>query len=183
MATATTPITARVHRLSVEDVYKMVAAGILEEDGRLELEEGVLVEMTPVGIDHEDVAGWLNAHFGRAGGDVYQVRVQSTFLTSGGYVLPDVMLITPRRGEAPSTAHLVVEVAQSSHARDREKARHYAAADVPEYWIVDVPARTVTVHRGPLAGEYRETETYRDGQTVVPLLTGAPPVDVSALLG
>jgi len=180
MATATS---ARVHRLTVEDVYKMVAAGVIEEDDRLELQEGVLVEMTPVGMDHEDVASWLIDHFGRAAGEHWQVRVQSTLLVPGGYRLPDVMLVERRRGEVPATAHLVVEVADTSQARDREKARDYAAIDVPDYWIVDVPARTVTVHRSPLAGSYRSIEPYRDGQTVAPLLTGAPPVEVSALLG
>jgi len=180
MATVTT---ISVHRLSVEDVYKMVEVGILGEYDRVELEQGVLVEMVPVGIEHEDVASWLNALFARAASEPWQVRVQSTFLVGGGFLLPDVMLVSPRRGEAPSTAHLVIEIAQSSHARDREKAGHYATADVPDYWIVDLPGRSVTVHRGPLAGAYRQVETYGDGQTVTPLLSGAPAVDVTALLG
>ncbi len=83
----------------------------------------------------------------------------------------------------PATAQLVVEVAESSHARDRDKARAYAAADVPEYWIVDLPGRTVHVHRHPLAGAYQEHEAFADGDEIKPLLTDAPAVDVSALLG
>lgn len=180
---ATTATTVPVHRLTVEDVYKMVAAGVLDEDDRVELDQGVLVEMVPVGMEHEDAASWLIDHFGRAAGEAWQLRVQSKLLVPGGYRLPDVMLVARRRKEVPATAYLVVEIADTSHARDREKARDYAAIDVPDYWIVDIPARTVTVHRGPLAGAYRQVETCGDGQTVTPLLSGAPAVDVSALLG
>jgi len=105
-------------------------------------------------------------------------------LVAGGFVLPDVLLVARLpRSALPATAHLVIEVAQTSQARDREKARDYALADVPEYWIVDLPGRTVHVHRRPLAGAYRDHETFADGGSVKPLLTDAPAVDVSALLG
>jgi Uma2 family endonuclease len=94
------------------------------------------------------------------------------------------MLIAPLpRNEQPTTAHLVVEVAQSSQARDADKARDYAAADVPEYWIVDLLARAVVMHRHPLADAYQVAETFADGTSIKPLLADAPAVDVSALLG
>jgi Uma2 family endonuclease len=173
-----------VHRLSVEDVFKMVASGVLDEDDRIELVEGVLVEMVPIGAEHDGAAAWLTRHFARVQTDAWEVRVQSTFLISGGYLLPDVTLVPPPgRHEQPTTAHLVVEVAQTSQARDHEKAGNYAAADVPEYWIVDLRARTVIVHRRPLAGAYREITTYADGATIEPLVDGAPAVAVTELLG
>ena len=87
------------------------------------------------------------------------------------------------RSTLPATAHLVIEVAQTSHARDREKASDYAAAGVPEYWIVDLPGRTVHVHRHPLDGTYQQHTTFADGTSIEPLLADAPAVDVSALLG
>lgn len=180
MATVTIP----VHRLTVEDVYKMVASGVLDEDDRIELVEGVLVDMVPIGAEHDGATEWLNDRFGRVPNRAWRVRVQSTFLVPGGYLLPDVALVAPGpRSEQPTTAHLVIEVAQTSQARDREKARDYAVADVPEYWIVDLLARAVVVHRGPLAGAYQQVVTFADGDTITPLLAGAPPVDVSALLG
>jgi Uma2 family endonuclease len=77
----------------------------------------------------------------------------------------------------------VVEVAQTSQGRDREKARDYAAADVPEYWIVDLAARNVVVHRRPIAGAYDEVTTYVDGDVLRSLLEDVPPVVVSELLG
>jgi len=177
-------VAAPVHRLSVEDVFKMVETGVLDEDDRIELVEGVLVDLVPIGPEHEDAVQWLNNHFTGASGRSWNVRVQSMLLVTGGYLLPDIQVLDllPRRS-LPTTARLVIEVAYSSHARDHEKACDYAAADVSEYWIVDLPARTVVVHRRPLAGSYREITTFADGDSIQPLLAGAPAVDVTELLG
>jgi Uma2 family endonuclease len=182
--TSLAPRPAGVHRLSVEDVYAMVAAGVLDEDDRIELVEGVLVDMVPIGAEHDAAVGWLSDRFQRIQDRTWWVRVQSTLLVRGGYVLPDLIVIEPLpRSQQPTTALLVVEVAQTSHARDREKARDYAAVDVPEYWIVDLPGRNVTVHRRPLAGRYEDVVTHADGKSLQPLVDGAPVVSISELLG
>ncbi len=178
------PVAAPVHRLSVEDVYKMVESGVLEENERVELVEGVLVDMVPIGAEHDGATAWLTGHFARVATGAWEVRVQSVLLVAGGYLLPDLTLVAPLpRSAQPSTAHLVVEIAQTSQARDHEKARDYAAADVAEYWIVDLLARTVIVHRGPLAGAYEEITTFADGASIKPLLADAPEVGVTELLG
>ncbi len=177
-------IAAPIHKLSVEDVYRMVEAGVLEENDRVELLEGVLVDMVPIGAEHDGAVEWLTNHFAGAAAEAWRVRVQSMLLVAGGFLLPDVTLVDRMpRSVLPATAHLVVEVAETSHARDRDKSRAYAAADVPEYWIVDLPGRTVHVHRHPLAGAYQDHETFVDGGSIKPLLTDAPAIDVSALLG
>ena len=112
------------------------------------------------------------------------MRVQSMLLVSGGYLLPDLLVVDPPpRGTLPATARLVIEVAQTSQARDAEKAGDYAAANVAEYWIVDLLARNVIVHRHPLAGAYQEDRDVRRRHLVKPLLADAPAVDVSELLG
>ncbi len=178
------PATVPVYRLSVEDVYRMVEAGVLDEDDRIELVEGVLVEMTPIGPEHDGALAWLTRHFASVVSAAWEVRVQSTFLVAGGYLLPDLMLVEPLpRTAQPTTALLVVETAQNSQVRDREKARDYAAAGVLDYWIVDLAARVVLVHRKPLAGGYGEIATFEEGDSVGPLAAGAPVVDVSELLG
>jgi Uma2 family endonuclease len=178
------PVTVPVHRLSFEDVCRMVEAGVLDEDDRVELAEGVLVDMVPVGAEHDGAVAWLTRHFARVDSATWDVRIQSVLLIAGGYLLPDLTLVAPLpRSEQPSTAHLVIEVAQSSQARDHEKVRDYASADVDEYWIVDLLNRTVVVHRHPLAGAYQEITTFADGASIDPLLADAPAVDVSALLG
>lgn len=183
-ATAAMLRPAGVHRFSVEDVYAMTAAGLFEENARIELVQGVLVDMVPIGAEHDGALAWLNAHFHGVRDRVWGVRIQSVLLVQGGYVLPDLSIVEPLpRSRQPTTALLVVEVAQTSQARDREKARDYAAADVPDYWIVDLAAREVTVHRRPLAGVYAEVTVYADGDLLSPLLADAPDVAVSDLLG
>lgn len=178
------PSTVPVHRLSVDDVHRMVAAGVLDEHARVELVQGVLVEMVPIGPEHDATLEWLTEHCAGAGSRGWRLRVQSTLLVAGGYLLPDLMLVEPLpRTRQPATALLVIEVAQTSQARDRDKARDYAAADVPEYWIVDLVARDVTVYRNPIAGIYDDVMTYADGDSVQPILADAPAVAVSELLG
>lgn len=177
-------IAAPIHRLSVEDVSRMVEAGVLAENERVELVEGVLVDMMPIGAEHDGAAEWLIGLFAGVRTQAWRVRVQSMLLVTGGYLLPDLSLVAPLpRNELPTTAHLVVEIAQTSHVRDREKARAYATAGVPEYWIVDLPGRTVEVHRQPQDGAYTQHTTFADGSSISPLVVDAPAVDVSALLG
>lgn len=160
----------------------MVEIGVLDEDDRLELVDGVLVQMTPIGAEHDGAVAWLTRHFARVEG--LEARVQSTFLIPGGYLLPDLTLVEPLpRSEQPWTAPLVVEVAQTSQARDREKAADYARAGVPDYWLVDLPGRTVSVHREPSSAGYGRVERHGDGTTIVPRAASDLSVDVTELLG
>lgn len=178
------PATVPVHRLSFDDVLRMVEAGILDEDDRIELVDGVLVEMSPIGAEHDGALAWLNGRLARVADARWEVRVQSTFLIPGGYLLPDLLLVEPMsRHQQPETALLVVEVAQTSQARDREKGLDYARAGVPDYWVADLPARTLTVRRDPTSSGYRSAQTFADGDTVTPLAPGAPPVAVTELMG
>jgi Uma2 family endonuclease len=178
------PTTVPVHRLSVEDVHRMVAAGVLGEDERIELVDGILVEMTPIGAEHDGALAWLTRHLASPAADAWEARIQSTFLIPGGYLLPDLALVEPLpRTRQPETAVLVVEIAQTSQARDSEKAADYAHAGVPDYWLVDLPGRVVIVHRGPEPGGYGRVERLGDGATLTPIAEGTPPIEVSELLG
>lgn len=155
----------------------MVEAGILGENERVELEDGVLVELSPQDIKHEVAKERLNFYFGQAG---LRVRVEAMFLTPLGYILPDLQVAeTFSLTEHPRTVPLAIEVANTSHQRDRAKAAKYAAAVVPEYWIVDVVGEAVTVHREPAGEEYRTVVEHRSG-TIQPLLP-APPLELAEL--
>lgn len=161
----------------------MVEAGILDAHERVELVDGVLVEMSPIGPRHDEVVEWLTRHFVKASGDAFRVRVQSTFLTpGGGFFEPDIIVFAAiPRGRHPDAALLVVEVAYTSHAWDARKAATYAAAGVHEYWIVDVKGDELLVHRSPAGDTYASVERFVPGDLVTPLID-APPVDVAALL-
>jgi Uma2 family endonuclease len=149
MATQVASPAAALYRFSVEDVLAMVAAGILDGHARVELIDGVLVEMSPIGPQHGGALEWLMAHFVPATGDGLRVRVQDTLLTpGGGFFQPDLFVIEPiGRDRLPDRALLVVEIAYTSHSHDRWKAGTYATAGVPDYWIVDVVRDEVLVQR------------------------------------
>jgi Uma2 family endonuclease len=178
------PQTVPIHPLTVDDVMAMVRAGILDEHARIELVDGVLVEMVSPGPQHGGALEWLTAHFVKGSDEAYRVRVQDTLVTPGrNFLMPDLMVIMPLpRDRLPDSALLVVEIAYTSRARDVEKAETYAAVGVPEYWIVDVDRDDVLVHRQPRAGTYTSVERFVPGDVITPLVA-APPVDVAALLG
>jgi Uma2 family endonuclease len=183
MATQVASQAAPVYRLSVQDVLAMVVAGILDEDKRLELVDGVLVEMSWTGPRHAGVVEWLITHIAPALGGALRLRVQDTFLISEhGFVVPDLMVIEPiGRDRLPDRALLIVEVANTSHRRDAEKAATYARAEVPDYWIVDVVRNELLVHRAPAGDAYADVTRFVAGDVVSPLVDVAP-VDVAALL-
>lgn len=159
-------------RWTYEDWERMVAGGIVDEDERLELVDGELVCMTPVGDRHmytvDLVAEYLWSQMrGRA-----VVRVQSPLKFSTGEApVPDVVLLRMTedryrvRKAGPWDALLVVEVSDSSVARDLAKAGQYAQAAIPEYWIVDVNRPAVLVHLAPEGGEYTDVRRYGRGQS------------------
>ena len=106
----------------------------------------------------------------------------STRSSPDGFVVPDFQVASEfTRGEVSRWAPLVVEVAQTSQRRDREKAAVYATAGVPEHWLVDVLGEAVTVHRDPADGTYATRAEHRDGE-LRPLLP-APPLALDALFG
>ena len=85
---------------------------------------------------------------------------------------PDIAIVDIAPGgyldRHPTTAHLVVEVADTSVAVDREMARLYAAARTPEYWLIDLGARTTTIYTEPTADGYRRTRTVAADETLAP---------------
>jgi Uma2 family endonuclease len=171
-----------LHRLSVEDVLRMYETGVLTPEERVELIDGVLVDVSPPGADHASIVSWLTRHFVIGCADS-EVRIQDHLLVAGGFVLPDLMVVEPvPRGSLPSTATLVVEVAVTTQRHDTAKALRYARAGVDEYWLVDVVARTVRVHEEPSADGYRRVVVHDDRAVLSPP-ADAPPVAVGDMLG
>ncbi|HTN26046.1 MAG TPA: Uma2 family endonuclease [Solirubrobacteraceae bacterium] len=171
-----------LHRLSVEDVFRMADAGILGEEDRVELIDGVLVDVLRPSPEHSTIVSWLNRHFVLGCPD-WDVRVQDLLLVEGGFVLPDLMVIERlARDRHPATAALVVEVSITTLRHDTTKARRYARAAVGEYWLVDVVGRSVTVHHLPSPDGYLRVAVHGD-DAVLAAPAGAPPVALAELLG
>ena len=140
-------------RYTKERYFRLVVEGVLQPDDRVELLEGVVVAMAPQNPRHA-VAGDLVADaVRRAVGERGAVRVQRSFV-AGRYSVPEpAVAVVPGRlrdygRSRPTAALLVVEVADSSLAQDRiTKAAIYAAAGIPEYWIVNLRNDHVEVFR------------------------------------
>lgn len=173
---------------TVDEVYRMLEVGILAEDEHVELLDGELVVVTPQGPAHSSLAVVIRRLLEKAYGDGFHVRDHSPFLVSQRTLPePDVSVI---RGEPADyldalptvgDAVLLVEVAVTSRALDRRKARYYAEAGVPAYWLVDVPQRRVEVRERPEDGEYRLMRVADFGETLALPELGEP-LEVRALL-
>jgi len=176
-----------IHPIDIERYELMVERGVLGEDDHVELLKGMLSEMSPQGDDHSELLAWLNELFtvhARSGG--YQVRPQLPMrLPPASMPEPDLALVArpPERRGHPEHAWLAIEVSVTSQATDLGvKAELYAAAGIDELWVVDVPARTVHVHRAPTLAGYTEVSRATTGELRCSL-PGAPVIDVGALFG
>ena len=160
------------HRFTVEEFRKMGEAGIFGEDDRVELVEGEIVEMTPIGWRHvESVNALTGVLADLRGAGRFVVSVQNPLvLGEHGEHYPDLVLYRAGvRGRVPEArdALVVVEVADTSVSYDRNiKLPLYASAGVPEAWLVDLRAGVVEVHSGPQASGYGEVRMYARGEMV-----------------
>lgn len=184
-------VAGRPVRFTTEEYYRLGEAGILGEDDRVELIEGEIVDMTPIGSHHAGSVKRIVAFFrARMGNEVVLSVQDPVALRDGLEPQPDVMLLRFREDfytdSHPTSAEvlLLVEVADSSVAYDRmEKADLYAANDVVEYWLVDLTKQAILVHTSPSALGYRSVETKRREDTWTSTMLPALSVRGQDLLG
>lgn len=156
-----TPVLKRL--FTVDEFHQMAEAGVFGEDDRLELLDGEIVQMTPIGSRHAACVMRLNAWFSQVGQSRALVSVQGPLvLAEGTELYPDIALLRPRAdfyGQShprPSDVLLLVEVTDTTGDYDRRlKVPRYARAGIPEVWVVDLRARAIDVYDRPMAGEYR----------------------------
>ncbi|HVW23813.1 MAG TPA: Uma2 family endonuclease [Polyangiaceae bacterium] len=151
---------------------QLVALGVFQDE-RIELLDGVLVPMSPIGPRHSSAIDQLTLLLVRALGDRARIRVQNPFIASEISEPQPDLLVAPLRSyteDHPDEAYLVIEVAESSLRIDRgRKLRIYAERGVPEYWIVDVVARRIEVHREPDGSTFRTVRVHEGGGAIEPL--------------
>jgi Uma2 family endonuclease len=162
--------TRTLHRLSPELYDRMVEAGLLADEP-VELVDGLLIHMTPQGWEHASVIRYLTQAFG-ARLDLLCVQLPVAMPT--GRPEPDVALAANEPGRLAHTVYLAVEVAVTNRPDAVAKLPDYARGLVPTVWLIDVPARTVSLYEHPSAdGTYRSVRVLRSGDTL--------PVDVEGL--
>ncbi len=144
--------TSQQHRFTLDDVLRMQEAGILDESARVELIDGALVEMASEGDLHSRVK-----------------MLSPTNAPDPDLYLYDADL--PLRAVDGTNVGLVIEVAQSSIRSDLAfKAELYAEHGVRDYWVVDVNTDTITIHRDPIDGVYRDVARHVAEDTVTSLV-------------
>jgi Uma2 family endonuclease len=144
---------------TVEDVSRMIAAGVIREDERFELVEGEIVMMAAKGVAHERIKSALTIAISRALPDNLTIGVEATLRLADTTMLEPDVAVFPKAVFRKSTtfaeldpgeARLVIEVAASSLAYDKGlKARHYARHGVREFWVIDANTRSTWIHTGP----------------------------------
>ncbi len=160
-------------RFTVEEYHRMGEAGILSPDDRVELVDGEVVQMTPIGARHAACVARLYRQFQKRLDEAVVVWVQNPIRLGPHHEpQPDLVLLRPpltryaQRLPGPEDVLLVVEVSDTSLVYDRDvKLPLYASAGIPEVWIVDLEGEAVEVYRTPTAGRSREKKRVpRGGQ-------------------
>ncbi|MDP3938156.1 MAG: Uma2 family endonuclease [Deltaproteobacteria bacterium] len=181
-----------IHRgpFTVDAYQRLGELGVLPHGARVELIDGQVVEMTPSGDDHASCVRRLNHLLARAAGGRAIVDVQNPVVL-GPYDAPqpDLALLRPQadlypRHPRPGDVILAIEVADTSLAYDRDvKIPRYAAAGIPEIWLVDLGADTVGVYRRPGPDGYSEVVMHGRGETLRPHLLAGIAVLADEVLG
>jgi len=167
-----------VRRFTVDEFHRMAEAGILHEDDRVELLDGQIVEMSPINPPHAACVNRLNQLFAPLlAGRQASVSIQNHLVLSPHQApQPDVAVLRYRADgyqtghPRPADTFLVIEVADTSLASDRErKIPLYARAGIPEAWLANLAGDGLEICREPRAGTYTDVRTGRRGDTVSPL--------------
>jgi Uma2 family endonuclease len=190
MGNADAPAVLQRHRLTVDEYYRMGQAGVFAPDARVELIEGEVIDMAPIGTRHASAVKKLNALLSAAAQGRAIVAVQDPLrLSDASEPEPDLMLLRPRADfyaqahPGPADVLLLIEVSDSTAAYDRSvKLDLYARHRVAEVWIVDLDSNVVRFFRhgdGQAYTDITASETPR--ATPVAALPGIT-IDLAGLL-
>ena len=167
-----------VYRWTPEQYDRLAQANLLTPDAHTEMVEGVIFQKMTINPPHAQVLTLLNRKLNRSLSDEWLVRPQNPLATLDGRPEPDIAIVReadysarhPTGRETP----LVIEIAESSLAFDREKAASYAAAGVLEYWIINLPERQIERYTAPNSSSrlYEQSEFLRDGESICLTIEG-----------
>ena len=176
--------TAQVRRFTVGEYHEMIRSGLLSEDEPFELLEGWIVRKMPNDPVHAATVSIIAQLLRQRLGPGYCVREQAPTTTDDSEPEPDIVVARGSLADyldhhpGPGETALVIEVSNTSLARDREwKRRIYARAGVPEYWIVNLDARAIERYALPQStgadSAYAEHRTYAATETIELPVSGA----------
>jgi Uma2 family endonuclease len=163
------------HWFNVDQYYRMIEVGLLSEDDRVELIEGEIVELSPIGTLHGGTVNRVSTFLNRLLGDAAIVSVQNPVrLDDFSEPQPDLAVLKPRKDfysrshPIPSDVLVVIEVPDSSLAYDRGvKLPLYARAEIPEAWLLVLPKSVIEIHSQPKNGKYQKIKRLKRGKSLV----------------
>ena len=175
----------RRHRYTVDEYYRMGDSGILKQGDRVELIEGEIVDMVPVGSAHVGIVNRLNRLLVQALGDRAIVSVQNPVrLSAFSEPEPDIALLRPRDDfysgahPGPTNVLLIIEVSDSSLDYDRDvKLPLYARHEIPVVWLIDIQRKQLLVFRSPTREGYRDQLVFTSSE--VSRVPGLEGIDVN----
>jgi len=188
---AESALTLFLQPFTVDEYHRMGEAGVLGEDDRVELLDGEIVRMSPIGTPHASTVARLNTLLVRRFADRATIWVQNPIiLDRWSEPQPDLCVLAPRvdfYGAAhprPRDVLLGIEVMASSRDYDRTlKLPLYARAGLREVWLVDLKAEAIERFRRPALRAYREHETFGRGRVLTPLAFPRVRFRVNEILG
>ena len=177
-------------RFTADEYHHMAQVGILAPRDRVELIDGEIVVMTPIGSRHSACVSSATRALINAVGDLAIIQPQGSVRLDLFYEPePDLALLRPQadfyatQHRTPGDVLLVIEIADSSVAYDRDiKAPLYAMSGIAEYWIADLNANVVWRYSAPERGAYRRVEEHHRGESIAPLQLPTCVVPVDAFL-
>ncbi|MGD1909291.1 MAG: Uma2 family endonuclease [Rivularia sp. (in: cyanobacteria)] len=162
-------------KFTVEQFHKMAESGILNEDDRVELIRGEIIEMAAIGLKHAACVNRLSNFLAWKLGNRVITSVQNPVgLDDSSEPQPDVVLLKPREDfyasahPQPKDVFLIIEVADTTIRYDREvKIPLYAEEGVVEVWLVDINEECVEVYREPANGSYQKVDKFAKGESLI----------------
>ncbi len=187
MSATAIDLLAPVHRLTIEQYRRMDEVGLFDDGVRVELIDGVIVAMSPIGRRHERGVIWLTRALVLQLGETHVVSPQNSVAMPQlrSMPQPDIAIkftseVLERTDELPA---LIVEVSDSSLRFDRvTKSRLYARFGIEDYWVYNVDEEVVEVHREPAGDVWGSRTVHGAGEVLRPLLLPEVTVELEPLL-
>ncbi|HEX8146155.1 MAG TPA: Uma2 family endonuclease [Pyrinomonadaceae bacterium] len=179
------------YSFTAEEFQRMGEAGIFRQDARLELIDGEIFEMSPIGNAHAACVKFLNRLLSRLFGGTFMVGVQDPVrLNDFSEPQPDISLLRWRddyyreKHPTPADVLLVIEVADTTVVKDKTvKIPLYARAGIAEAWLVNIPEEQIEIYSNPSGNVYQRVEVFGRGQEARPHTVEGLAVSVGELPG
>ena len=178
------------HRITVGEYYRMAEVGLLAPEARVELIDGVIIDMAPIGSRHAGTESQLGELLAETIGTRAILRMQSPIRLSRSSEPQPALALFKRRRDFYKTAHptakdslLVIELSETTLRYDREiKVPLYARYGIPEVWIVDLVGGQIHFFRSPEAGKYSDVSSTKEPGVVALAALSDVTVDLSGIL-